>query len=136
MNNMEAQQKKIIYAILHDINMIDNIGEVIIAATNGDCRKFEELNHLGGNQVIKHLKEVQQAMIKPMRSKIIHYLCVAGFVKSDGTMDYGRQDVFIKSIGSKNPKQKALAWLGYKETLDVLNQVEMMLKKELNKTDK
>ena len=127
---MEAQQLKIIESILSDLSLSESTA---ISAISSTKTKLDELTHLDGNLLIKHLKERQQIAIRPMRGKIIHLLCVLGMIKEDGSMDYHRQDAYIKGIGSRNPKRKALAWLNFKETLSILNQVEAMVRKDLNK---
>lgn len=129
---MEAQQKKTIFAIAADIGYQDNISQILQAAI-GQTKKIDHLTHMEANLCIKHLKSIQYNLVQPMQRKVTHLLCLAGMIKEDGKPDYQRQDIFIKTIGSRNPKQKPLKWLGYKETLDVLNQVDVIVKKELNR---
>lgn len=74
-------------------------------------------------------KELNDAR-KKMRGKIIHLLCLLGYVDENGDADYDRINQFVINIGSNNPKKKILNYL-YKEELQaVLNQVEKMYIKE------
>ena len=75
---------------------------------------------------------------KKMRGKIIHFLCLMGMTKpstdkSKSVADYDRINAFIQEIGSRNPRGKILNYLYEDELKAVLNQVEAMYRKELER---
>jgi hypothetical protein len=61
---MELQQQKIINAVLHDIGLQDNVGEMIVASGIAK-KKLNDLTHIEVNLLIKHLKDIQvDTMVK------------------------------------------------------------------------
>lgn len=68
---------------------------------------------------------------RKMRGKIIHYLCLMGYTKSDGSADYDRINAYVQGIGSRNPRKVILNFLYEGELQDVLVQVEQRYRKEI-----
>ena len=106
-----------------------------------DAQRLEVIKRYGGNtsfkdldgpnlsRAIQELSQRKDVELNPMRKKIVHLLCVLGYVTAKNTPDVARIDVFIRGIGSNNPKMKPLHWLDKNELLKVLNQVEARAKK-------
>jgi hypothetical protein len=84
--------------------------------------------------MILQLQNALEDKCMKMRGKILHLLGVYGMIQANGNLDYNRIDSYIRNIGSNNPKKYPLKWLGTKELLAVLNQVNAMVRKELNKS--
>lgn len=105
-----------------------------IEAVTGRDIEIHLLTNTETNLVMKYLMECQSNKRSTMQRKIIHLLCLYGMTNTAGNPDMTRIDNFIKGIGSRNPKKRKLYSLSVKETLDVLNQVERMIKKEVFKS--
>jgi hypothetical protein len=71
--------------------------------------------------------------VKRMRGKVIHYLCLMGMVKEDGTADYDRINAFVKHLGSNNPRGVILNFLYERELPAVVTQIEKMYAAELRR---
>lgn len=127
---MDRHQIYLINKILDDLTMKS---ETAIKSCFGFDKKASILNNRETNELISWLIKVQQEKTTPMRKKVIHQLCLMGMTTESGGIDFERQDNFIKNIGSRNPKRKSLPKMGYKMTLDILNQVDAMLKKDIEK---
>jgi len=102
-------------------------------AVNVPTTDLDSLTNAEINLVMKYLQEVQNDKKEAMTKKIIHKLCLYGMTTVGGRPDMDRIQKFIVSIGSRNPKRKKLYALNAQETLKVLNQVSMMVEKEINK---
>ena len=83
------------------------------------------------------MKPTQQQKLnearKKMRGKVIHYLCLLGYVDKNDKPDYERINNFIVNIGPRNPKKKILNYLYLEELNAVLTQVEAMYRHELSR---
>jgi hypothetical protein len=128
---LEKVKIKQIYALLDDLKMKHRKEEMVGVITGQRTTHISEMANVEGNSLIRRLTDLQQDKIRPMRKKIIHLLCVYGMTKDDGNGDLDRMDEFVMNIGARNPKKKKLFYLSIHETLQVLNQVEQMVKKEL-----
>ena len=71
-----------------------------------------------------------------MIGKIVHYLCLLGYVKKDGTADNVKINEYIKNIGSNNPRKVILPFLFEKELNAVLTQVEQRYRNEMARLKK
>lgn len=130
---IERVKVKQIYALLDDLQMKRRKEEMVGIATGQRTTHVSEMGNAEANLLIRRLQDLQQDKIRPMRKKIIHLLCVYGMTDEKGQGDLNRMDEFIKNIGNRNAKRKKLFYLNIHETLQVLNQVEQMVKKELKK---
>ncbi|WP_443937073.1 hypothetical protein [Pedobacter sp. MW01-1-1] len=111
-------------------------------ASKGRTESTKELYEFEVDHIIIQLQKLapKQSSIseayperKKMRGKIIHELCLLGYVDKNGKPDFNRIDRFIVNIGSRNPRKVILNYLYPNELKAVLNQVETMYKKELNR---
>jgi hypothetical protein len=130
---LERTKVKQIYALLDDLKMKNRKEQMVGVTTGQRTTHVSEMSNAEGNTLIHRLTNLQQERIRPMRKKIIHLLCVYGMTKDDGNGDLDRMDQFVMNIGARNPKKKKLFYLSIHETLQVLNQIEQMVKKELKK---
>lgn len=110
-----------------------NLKEVIEIAANAYTDDLDSLTNTEINLVQKYLQETVDKKKEPMTKKIIHKLALYGMTTAAGRPDTFRIQKYIKGIGRRNPKKKSLYSLSYTETLDVLNQVEVMVNKEIKK---
>lgn len=75
-------------------------------------------------------KRVYTKAEKRMIGKVVHLLCLLGYTLEDGTADKARINLFVKNIGSNNPRKVILPFLFEKELEKVATQVEQMYRKE------
>lgn len=122
---------KRLHALLSMLNLMEVKGDLIRQYTQGRTLSSKEMDNLEALTLIKALEDEREQRSKKMRGKIIHYLCLYGMTREDGSADYPRINKFIREIGARNPKKKNLLYLDPKELLAVLNQVEAMYKREL-----
>lgn len=130
---LEPSKVKQIYALLTDLKMKHRKEEMVGVVTGQRTTHVSEMANPEGNTLIRRLIDLQQDKIRPMRKKIIHLLCVYGMTDDKGQGDLTRMNEFVKNIGNRNPRKKKLFYLNIHETLQVLNQIEQMVKKELKK---
>lgn len=71
--------------------------------------------------------------VKRMRGKIIHYLCLIGYVTEAGKADFDMINDFIVGIGANNPRKVILNFLYEKELPAVVTQVEAMYRVEMKR---
>ena len=70
---------------------------------------------------------------KKMRAKIIHLLCLLGYVNDMGQADYQKINRYIQNIGNANPRKVILNYLWKNELMAVTTQVEQIYRKELSR---
>lgn len=83
------------------------------------------------------MKEEERLLLnkerRKMRAKVIHLLCLLGYVDEKGSADYNRINQFVQRIGSANPRKVILNYLWKAELLAVTSQIEQIYKKELSR---
>lgn len=104
---------------------------VAMAYSNNRTAKTSELTHVEAEKLIEHLIKQREEKCRPMRAKVIHLMCLMGYVNEKGNADYDRINAFIKNIGSRNPRKKNLYWMNVQTLYAVLNQVQAMYNKSL-----
>jgi hypothetical protein len=111
-------------------------------ATKGRSESTKDLTEEEVDEIIGKLEPLLPKKIsvneayperKAMRGKIIHFLCLLGYVTKSDKPDFDRIDRFIVNIGNRNPRKVILNYLYPKELKEVLTQVEAMYKKELTR---
>jgi len=130
---MNANQNKVLHSLLAQHGWMDQKVNLVRSVTNGRTASSKEMNIEEAAELINYLKSELKTRWYPMRNKVVHLLCLYGMTKEDGKPDYYRIDGFIKNIGKNNPKKKKLNYLSVQEVLKVLNQVEVMVNKELGR---
>jgi hypothetical protein len=93
---------------------------------------MRELSYFESNLLIKELQEEVDRHLGKTQRKVIHLMCLAGYVAEDGKPDYARINKFLQGIGSRNPGKKKLFNLNKTELNAVCTQVEQMAKKIMN----
>jgi len=94
---------------------------------------FDHLTNSDAQKIIEVLRYNLKIKGKKTRGKIIHYLCLMGFVDRGGNPDWKRINSFIQKIGSNNPKKERLHELGLTELNAVCTQVEQMYANQLKR---
>lgn len=133
MEKIKPIQNIVLHALLGELQMTTYKADLVSRVTQGRTISSKELSVEEADQLINDLKAEKEVRVKPMRGKVIHYLCLCGMVDVEGNPDFGRINNFIKGIGSNNPKGKSLLQLSIDETRKVLNQVQAMYTNTLKK---
>lgn len=106
----------------------------VLQYSEGFSDDINDLSNVQLNLLFKALTEKKVDQLARMRKKIIHHLCVYGMTDVAGNPDIKRIQAFVQGIGSRNPHKKNLFRLSKTECRDVLNQVEVMVKKTIHKS--
>ena len=130
---MEKSKLKTIYSLLNETGLTDDKNHLVSGFTDGRTIHISEMSPAEANLLIKNLSAIREQKVKKMRAKIIHLLCLYGMVTGQGKPDFDRINRFVQNIGSNNPKKKKLYVLSPREMRLVLNQVDVMMHKELTK---
>lgn len=105
--------------------------------TDGRATSSTELRPAETQAVLKYLQQEHSNRCKPMRGKVIHYLCLLGYVvKGTKNADFDRINAFIVDIGANNPRRVILNYLYYSELPKVVSQVEAMYRNEIKRLAK
>ena len=91
--------------------------------SQGRTASIKELDNLEANILLRKLTDAISKELSPMRKKVIHLMCLMGYVLPDNTPDYGRINAWLQRYGRH---QKQLAKLNRSQLLAVLNQVDTM----------
>ncbi len=136
MRTINAKQNTLLHLLLTQCGLEDMKETLVGSFTDSRSTSSADLTEYEASCMIDYLKAEHNAKCKPMRGKIIHYLCLLGYVDGGGKADWGRIDNFIANIGSNNPRQVRLNFLYYKELPAVVSQVEAMYKTETQRLAK
>lgn len=126
-------QKFMIYALLDRLKIKDLKDDLVSQYTNMRTTHTSDMVIDEASELIKKLRKDLEDKVKPIRGKIIYYLCMYGMKTPDDKPDYKRINEFIQGIGSRNPEKRPLYDLWPEEALSILNQVEAMVKKNSRK---
>jgi hypothetical protein len=133
------EQNRQLHMLLNELNLAEQKAALVYSYSNNRTGSSKELMFGEARELIRHLQEKNkknQPDLKPMRGKIIHYLCLLGYTLANGKADFDRINEFIKGIGSNNPRKVILNYLRYDELYKVVNQVEQMYRNETNRAAK
>lgn len=130
---LDPYKIKLIHILLKETKLVDVTDKLVIDFSSGRTTHVSDMSNSEANLLTHYLNKIKEEKITRMRKKVIHLLCVFGMTTSYGTPDIDRIQVFIKGIGSRNPKKKGLYHLSTSEIRSVLNQVEQMVNKTLAK---
>lgn len=121
-----------LHALLNELGMMEQKATLIYGITNSRTGSAKGLTQQEADALCNSLQGEKDASLTKMRGKIIHQLCLLGYVKEDGKADYDRINYWIKNkTGKNNPKGKTLHQLKVNEVLAVLNQVDARFRNEL-----
>jgi hypothetical protein len=130
---IEPAQMRTLHAMLNELGLMDMKREIISSHTEGRTDSARELSVAEANAIIASLAEEKAGKVEPMRKKIIHLLCLMGYVQ-EGKPNMRRINYFVQNrTGARNPQKKPLHLLTVEETRQVLNQVVVMHKKEMER---
>ncbi|HMN89787.1 MAG TPA: hypothetical protein PKD70_11190 [Saprospiraceae bacterium] len=132
--NITVAQIKRLHALLNELNLINNKQEMILAASGGRTSSSKGLTEQEAQFLIESLQAEKDNTVGRMRKKIIHLLCLLGYVMDDGQPNMRRIQHFVQHrTGQNNPKKNLLHKLTVKEAIKVLNQVTVFYNKELKR---
>ena len=131
-----TSQNKRLHQLLSILDIMDLKPAIINKVTNGRTSSSAEMMNFEAAALISSLEVDEKQKCGKMRGKIIHYLCLLGYVNGDGKPDYLRINSFIAQIGTNNPRRAQLLYLRPKELHAVCNQVEAMYKNEIRRSRK
>lgn len=131
---MDPRKNKHLHALLSQLNLLEMKADMVRRFTGGRTISSKDMTPAEVEAMIRVLEGEREDRCKKMRAKVIHYLCLYGMTLENGDPDFPRINHFIENIGSRNPGKKKLLFLGPRELHAVLNQVEMIYKKQLQKT--
>lgn len=125
---------KAIHTLLSVSGLEDQKESLVMSYTDGRETSSKKMTDREADKLIACLQSECKRRRQPMRNKIIHKLCLMGYVKEGtDTPDYDRINNYIQNIGNRNPKKKILNYLTYHELQQVVTQVESRYRKELKK---
>ena len=131
---MTAEENRRFHLLLKECGLDEEVKkELVYQFSDGRATSSKELSPVETTALLKYLQDTHSAKCKPMRGKIIHYLCLLGYTVRKDEADWDRINAFIKGMGSNNARKVQLNFLYYSELPAVVSQVEAMYKKELKK---
>jgi len=136
MKPITSYQLKLIYLLLKECGLEEMKGTLVSSFTDERSASSKDLTEHEASCLVKYLQDEHNQKCKPMRGKIIHYLCLLGYVDGNEEADWARIDNFIANIGSNNPRRVRLNFLYRSELPKVVTQVEAMYKAETKKITK
>lgn len=107
--------------------------DMVAQVTKGRTSHSSEMTNFEAEMLIGQLKARHDDETKAMRGKIIHLLCLMGHTHDDGQANFDSINRFVQNIGNRNPRKVKLYWLKKTECQAVLNQIETMYAKELQR---
>ncbi len=128
---MDSTQNRRLHMLLSQLDLMEMKATLISDVTGNRTSSSKEMTHAEANLLIKSLQQERDSRVSKTQKKIIHLMCLLGFVKDDGKPNYSRINNYVKEIGSRNPGKKNLADLTPKEMNAVCSQVEAWYKKEV-----
>lgn len=126
---MNTVQNKALHALLNELGIMEQKASIVFGASRGRTEQSRELTIEEAQALITSLKEQKNTKGLDLRRRIIHRMCLLGYIKEDTTPDYQRINGFIQNrTGQRNPGKKNLNYLNLKELHAVLQQVEAIYK--------
>lgn len=129
-------QNRALHSLLAQLNLMDQKAELVRRYTEGRTCSSREMIAQEAEALVSALKTEKERAMRKSIGKVIHLLCLLGYVRSNGEADYTRINRFIQNIGSNNPHRKTLHYLNRRELNAVVTQVEAMYQKETNAKSK
>ncbi len=131
---MTPDQNRRYHLLLKECGITEDGKAMLIAAfSDGQSTSSKDLKPAAVAGLLRYLQEEHSKRCKPMRGKVIHYLCLLGYTVGKDQADWDRINAFIMGMGSNNPRKVQLNFLYYSELPKVVSQVEAMYKHELNR---
>jgi len=128
---IKPQQNKAIHALLAQLEWAGDKQRLVLEYTGGRTASSKDMLSSEADSLIGQLKQEKQRLMKKTAGKVIHLLCLLGYVLSGGEPDYPRINNYVANIGSRNPSKRALHKLTRSELTAVCTQVEQWYKKAI-----
>jgi hypothetical protein len=126
MTHRTLEQNRELHRLLALVDQEAFKEELVSSFTGQRTTSSSKMLYTECEALIKHLKAEDEKMHGKSRRAILHQLQLLGW-------DYKRIDVFIKNIGSNNPKKKHLTNLGGADLNAIVTQVKQLYVKETAK---
>jgi len=133
MRKILGEQNRALHALLHQLGLMDQKADLVDQASKGRTRSSKDMTWAEADYLIRILRAQKKERTSKQIGKIIHLLCLMGYVREDATPDYNRINKFVQNIGSRNPQRKTLHYLNIQELNAVVTQVEAMYKNEVKR---
>ena len=128
---MTAPDNRRYHLLLKELGLADDEKAALVAAFSDErTTTSTALTPAETAALLRYLQDAHAQKCKPMRGKIIHYLCLLGYTDAQDRADWGRIDTFIQAIGSRNPRKVRLNFLYLSELPGVVTQVQQLYKHE------
>jgi hypothetical protein len=124
------------YALITKLECEDEKLHLVRLASEQRTASVAELTDRELRCLIGELLAREERECKAMRGKVIHLMCLLGYVNGSGNADFMAINASIAAIGTNNPRKAELFGLRKSELRAVLNQVEMRYKNGLRKSTK
>ena len=134
---MTADENRRFHLLLKECGMDEEVKRSLVYQfSDGRSTSSKELSQGEAWALLRYLQDQHSNLCRKMRGKIIHYLCLLGFVVGNDQADWTRIDGYIEQMGSNNPRKVRLNFLYLSELPKVVTQVEAMYRKEFKKLAK
>jgi len=134
---MNATDNRRYHLLIKECGLGEDDKEVLLHSfSDGQATSSTNLTPAQAKALLGYLQARHSEMCKKMRGKIIHYLCLLGYVNGDDTADWDRINAFIVDIGRNNPRRVILNFLYLSELPAVVTQVEAMYRNETKRVTK
>ena len=134
---MKPEENRRFHLLLKECGYDEEAKKSLVWAFSDEATSSSaDLNPVEVDGLLRYLQDEHSKKCKPMRGKIIHYLCLLGYTVGNDQADWDRINAFIKGIGANNPRKVQLNFLYYSELPKVVSQVEAMYKHEVKRLAK
>jgi hypothetical protein len=125
-----TEQNRAIHGLLNELNLMTQKANIIAGATNNRTSSSKDLTEQEAQDIIKSLNLQKQQRdepeLKKMRGKITFLLVQLGYVHNQ-KLDTKRADIYIRNIGSNNPRQVSVFELNKPELQAIIAQLTARL---------
>jgi hypothetical protein len=130
---MDQKLNAQLHALLTKLEIMHLKPQIVASATGQRTSTVTEMTDLECKRLIGSLQADEEREMKPMRGKLIHLLCLLGYVNTFGNADFDRINAFVQQIGTNNPRKQKVFGLTKSELRAVLNQVTVRYKATITK---
>lgn len=127
---MNAVLNKKMHALLAELNMQSQKGDMVYGVTRGRTSSSREMSIEEAELLIYRLDEMKKEKMSHTKKLLIHRMCLLGYTTAGNTPDYSRINNFLKT---RSAAKKGLNYLSIKEMHACAVQVEAIYKATLKK---
>lgn len=131
MKKIDNIQNRQLHTLLSQLGLMEVKKDLIEGATGGRSTSSTDLYAGEAKALISRLQTQREVAIAKTRGKIIHLMCLLGYVTEEGQPDYTRINQWVKNCGKNNKQGKQLSYLTISEMNRVCTQVQAWYKKEI-----